>query len=136
MRKIILLILTINSTLAFAQFGLNFHQSSLPFIGINYEIKDRFRPELRLATDNFIEALAGEIDLMYDVINRDEFEFYAGVGARNGDFNGLTIPIGVNMYPFQEKKFGFHIELTPLVGESTVLRGSWGIRYRLSKKKD
>ena len=107
MRKIILLILTINSTLAFAQFGLNFHQSSLPFIGINYEIKDRFRPELRLAIDNFIEALAGEIDLMYDVINRDEFEFYAGVGARNGDFNGLTIPIGVNMYPFQEKNLGF-----------------------------
>lgn len=136
MKKILFIILTIGSTIASAQFGVNYHQSNLPFIGINYEIKDRFRPELRLGTDIFIENLTGEVNLMFDAVNRQEFEFYVGLGAKNGDYNGLTIPVGLNMYPFQTKNFGFHIEVTPIIREATVLRGSWGIRYRFLKKQE
>jgi hypothetical protein len=45
-----------------------------------------------------------------------------------------VVPIGVNIYPFSNKNFGFHIELAPIIGWDDVLRGSWGIRYRFPRK--
>jgi hypothetical protein len=119
---------------AWAQFGVGIHQSNLPFAAFSYEIKDRFRPELRVGTDNYFDALSVEAIVSYDIINKADFEFYAAVGYRSEDFQGLTLPVGINVYPFEAKKFGFHIELTPILGEESLLRGSWGIRYRFIKE--
>lgn len=118
----------------FAQFGINFHQSNLPFVGLNYEIKNRFRPELRIGTDNYFEETAIEGVVTYDLADNEDYEVYAGVGGRVNQFGGLVIPVGVNIYPFSKKQFGFHIELSPIVGEASVLRGSWGIRYRFERR--
>ena len=35
-------ILLLVASVSFGQLGISFHQSNLPFIGLNYEIKDRF----------------------------------------------------------------------------------------------
>lgn len=132
MKPLIIILLLLPVTV-WGQFGVNFHQSNLPFAGLNYEIKDKFRPEIRIGADNFIEDLNLELVLTYDLLEKDEYEVYSGVGFRGSDFRGLTIPIGVNFYPFAVKNFGFHIELTPIIGEASILRGSWGIRYRFNK---
>src|SRR6478735_5914224 len=119
--------------IAFAQFGINFHQSNLPFVGLNYEIKNRLRPELRVGTDNYFEETTLEAVVTYDVANKDDYEIYVGAGGRIIQFEGLVIPIGVNVFPLSTKQFGFHIELAPIIGESSVLRGSWGIRYQFNR---
>ncbi len=58
---------------------------------------------------------------------------YAGIGGRVGNFEGLVIPVGLNIYPFDKKNFGFQIELAPILTEESLLRGSGGIRYRFLK---
>jgi hypothetical protein len=132
MKKLMTLFLCAVPALAFGQFGVSFHHSGLPFIGANFEIGDRLRPELRIGTDAFFEDLSGEIVVMYDILDKDDYEFYLGAGVRANGFTGLVIPIGLNFYPFEEKKFGFHIEAAPVFVEnnSNLLRGSLGIRYR------
>jgi hypothetical protein len=114
---------------------VNFHQSSLPFVGVNYEIKSKLRPELRIGTDNYFDATTLESVITYDMVDKDDYEIYAGIGGRVINFEGLVIPIGVNVYPLSTKQFGFHIELAPLIGESSVLRGTWGIRYQFGRGK-
>jgi len=129
-KKLFSLLISLAPLIAFGQFTVDYHQSNLPFAGVSYEFADRFRPEIRVGTDNYFEDLSIEGILTYDILNKDAYEFYVGAGVRAEDVTDLVIPVGVNFYPFPEKKFGFHIELTPIIGESDVLRGSWGIRYR------
>jgi hypothetical protein len=135
MKRVYLFLFLCIPTIAFSQLGVSFHQSNLPFIGVNYEFKERFRPELRVGTDQYFEDLTLEAVFTYDIINKDAYEFYAGLGLRTDFEPGLVIPVGLNIYPFTEKKFGFHIELSPILGGSEVLRGSWGIRYRFLKNE-
>ena len=135
MRKLVLLLLAFIPSIVFAQFGVSFHQSNLPFVGINYEIKNKLRAELRLGTDNYFENTSIEGVLTYDLVKKDDYEFYAGLGVRANGFTGLVIPVGLNIYPFTAKQFGFHIEVAPIVDDASILRGSWGIRYRFKGKK-
>lgn len=134
MRKWLTVIILLGSNVSFGQLGISFHQSNLPFIGVNYEIKDRFITEIRIGTDNFFESSSVEGAVMYKILRKADFDFYGGLGARINGFAGVVIPIGLNIYPFQTKNFGFHIEAAPIVGESSLLRGSWGIRYRFRRQ--
>ncbi|HVG41451.1 MAG TPA: hypothetical protein VM888_07545 [Chitinophagaceae bacterium] len=122
-------------SLAFSQFGISFHQSNLPFVGLHYEIKNKWRPELRIGTDNFFESTSLEGVVTYDIVENEDYEIYAGLGGRINQFNGLVIPIGINIFPFTIKQFGFHVELAPLIGNESILRGSWGIRYQFNRGK-
>lgn len=133
MRILILLFLFVLPSFAFGQFGVNFHQSNLPFIGLNYEFKSKLRPELRVGTENYFGETSIEAVLTYDIINKNDYEVYTGIGGRLNGFEGLVIPIGVNVYPLTAKQFGFHIELASIISESSVLRGSWGIRYQFNR---
>jgi len=138
MRKILLTTLCLLATnFCFAQFGVSVHQSNLPFVGFNYEIADRFVPELRLGIDTNLGNMSVEAIATYQFINKDDVEMYIGLGGRTKNYAGLVVPIGANFFPFTSKNFGFHIELTPIIyEESTILRGSWGIRYRFRQKSN
>jgi hypothetical protein len=133
MKSLFTIALIITPLITFGQFGVSYHQSNLPFAGISYEIKDKLRPEIRFGTDNYFEDISIEGVLTYDILNKEEYEFYGGVGVRSNGFTGLVIPIGLNFYPFTGKNFGFQIELTPIIGDEEILRGSWGIRYRFGR---
>ena len=133
MRRIVVFFLFVFPCFAFGQFGINFHQSNLPFVGLNYEIKNKLRPELRVGTDSYFEEISVEGVITYDFANKDDYELYAGIGGRLNSFEGLVIPIGINVYPLSIKQFGFHIELAPIIGDVSVLRGSWGIRYQFNR---
>lgn len=133
MKKIFSVVLYLLSVPSFAQFGVSFHQSNMPFIGFNYEIAGKFLPELRLGTDTYLDDISVEAVATYQFIDKDDVEVYAGLGGRVNTAAGLVAPIGVHIFPFNAKKLGFHIELTPLFiqeEETPVIRGSWGIRYR------
>ena len=134
MKKILLIIFFgLFSLTAFTQTTITFHQSNLPFLGVNYQFGEKFIPELRVGTDQYLEDLSVELAANYIFKATDRYEFYAGVGGRVGSFAGVVIPVGLNIYPFEEKDFGLHIEGAGIVGESSLFRGSFGIRYRFSK---
>jgi hypothetical protein len=120
---------------AFSQTTVSFHQSNLPFIGVNYQFGERFIPEFRIGTDQFFENISLELAGNYILKNEERYEFYAGLGVRVGSFEGLVVPVGLNIYPFEQKDFGFHIEGAPIIGfnDSSLFRGSFGIRYRFTK---
>ena len=116
-----------------AQLGLSYHQSALPFIGLNYTLANRLMPELRIGTDRYFDDVSLEAVLTYQYLQREDYSLYAGIGIYYGNFGSTSIPLGLLLFPFDNKKFGFHLEATPLVGEGgNILRGSWGIRYRFS----
>lgn len=133
MKAVLIIAFFIASHACLAQFGVGMHQSNLPFASLSYEIRDRLRPELRIGVDNYLEDIYGEGVVVYDILNKNDYEFYAGVGLKTEPIAGVVVPIGLNFYPLATKKFGFHIELAPILGEEDILRGSWGIRYRFLK---
>lgn len=121
----------------YAQLGLSFHQSNLPFAGVSYGIGERFLPELRLGTDNFFDDTSLELVVNYVFVKQESVQAYGGLGLRAQFFEGTLIPLGVNIYPFEQKNFGFHMELAGLFAQiegGGLLRGSWGIRYRFLKE--
>jgi hypothetical protein len=136
-KRITIIIFFLSPVVLLAQFGVGFHQSNLPFATFNFEFKERFRPELRIGVDyDLVEVMPLEAVLLYDLLNKEEYEFYAGGGIwTDFSFTGVAVPIGLNIYPFATKAFGFHIELTPILNETSALRGSWGIRYRFMRGK-
>jgi len=125
------------STVAFSQTTVTFHQSNLPFLGVNHQFGERFIPELRVGTDQFFDDLTVELAANYILKKTDRYEFYGGLGGRVGNFSGIVIPVGLNIYPFEQKDFGFHIEGAPILnleeGSNSIFRGSFGIRYRFAK---
>ncbi len=140
LKKIVLLLLLLigAKTMSFAQLGVDFQFSGIPFIGFNYEIKDRYKPELRLGTDNYFEDVSVEIIATYDILNKENYELYAGLGGHFISLSGLVIPVGLYMHPFQDKNFGFVFEVAPVFGDiSNLLRGSFGFSYKfdVGKKK-
>ncbi len=134
MKKGLAIIFCICAINSFGQFGVSFHQSNMPFVGFNYEIADRFLPELRLGMDTYLDNMSVEAVATYQFINKDDVEVYAGLGGRANRNAGLVAPIGVHAFPFSAKNFGFHMEVTPIITEGTpIIRGSWGIRYRFRR---
>jgi hypothetical protein len=115
-----------------AQFGVGIHQSNLPFVAFSYELNDKWLPELRFGTDSYFSDLGIEAVVNYKIKSTEEMDFYAGLGGRFLIFDGIVVPVGVNIYPFQKKSFGFHMELAGLIpfDDGAILRGTWGIKYR------
>jgi len=130
LKFIVILSIFFISNNSFSQIGVSYNQSNLPFVGISYEINNRFLPELRIGTDNYFEDTSLELAINYIFKRNETVNVYAGLGGRVGFFEGLVIPVGLNIYPFEEKNFGFQIELAPILSETSLLRGSGGIRYR------
>ncbi|GAA0877415.1 hypothetical protein GCM10009119_03830 [Algoriphagus jejuensis] len=123
------------SIAAYSQTTVAFHQSNLPFLGVNYQFGERFIPEFRIGTDSYFSDLSAELVANYIFKKSDRFEFYGGAGPRVGNFSGVVVPVGLNIYPFDQKDFGFHIEGAPIIGfeDDSIFRGSFGLRYRFSK---
>jgi len=126
-----------NST--YAQFGVAYYQSDIQFIGLSYEINDRFRPEISFGVDQNLENVPLMLDINYDIINKVHYELYAGLGVAffpSSEQQGITIPIGLNIFPFEQQRIGVHIEALPtLLTDNPLLLGSWGIRYQFGKDK-
>ncbi len=130
----LLVLVTLSFFQSFAQIGVNFNTGAYHFAAVNYEIKGRLVPELRIYAVSYELALAPVV--MYHFVNKQDIEFYSGlgIGLTSSDPFGVLIPIGLNLYPFENKKFGFQGELSPILGEANAVGVSLGIRYRFSKE--
>ncbi|TXE14578.1 hypothetical protein [Algoriphagus aquimarinus] len=134
MKKLLFLFFFLGSvTLAQAQWTTAFHISNRPFAAVNKQLGEKWLPEFRVDVDNSFEYTGLELVVNYLFIQNDTYQFYGGLGARVNYFSGIVIPAGLNIYPFENKNFGFQMELSGIVGELSYLRGSTGIRYRFNK---
>ncbi|MCC9165587.1 hypothetical protein [Pontibacter harenae] len=122
---------------AFSQFNAAYHQSSLPFASVSYDF-NRFHPDLRLSTDVLTRDLSAELTLNYKFINKDSYYMYSGLGFRGNNFQGFVLPVGLTVFPFERKMFGFHSEVAVigLGNDVPALRGSWGIKVRFARGEE
>lgn len=132
-KTLLILIASFFVKTAIAQTTIAFHQSNLPFIGVNYQFGERFIPEFRVSTDQYFGDVSVELVANYIFKKTDRFEFYGGIGPKVGNFAGAVIPVGLNIYPFEKKDFGFQMEGAGIVGNHILFRGSFGIRYRFQQ---
>lgn len=123
-----------------SQVGVGYYDSKNSFVGINYGIGNRFVAELRIHSQPRPEFLADdrspsgarlEPTLLY-MMNKENpsVDNYIGIGL---DARSYLFSTGMNMYPFEEKSFGFLAELSLSLEEEIEFRASWGIRYRFAK---
>ncbi|WKV11584.1 hypothetical protein [Marivirga harenae] len=141
MKLICILALSLLPALSFSQSIVSYHQSpNGGELAYAYEINDKFRPEIRLYPNTLIENLYLKLMLNYDFVKKESFEFYSGLSAFTGIEEDITlvIPVGLNLYPFENKSFGFLMEFSPSFpfdGFGAYFGGSWGIRYKFNKKE-
>ncbi|HEX8505978.1 MAG TPA: hypothetical protein VF630_11485 [Hymenobacter sp.] len=134
---VLILFICLNSLPAQAQFNVAYHQSALPFASLSYDFQ-RFHPDIRVSTDAFTSDLSAELTLNYKFVNKDDYYVYGGIGGRTNRIAGGVVPIGLVVFPFAKKRLGFHSEVAIIgLGESgTVLRGSWGLKFRFGKPEE
>ncbi len=123
------------SMATYSQTTVAFHQSNLPFIGVNHQFGEKWIPELRIGTDNYVEDLGFELVGNYMLKSEESTQIYIGAGIRANLLGGAVITSGINYFPFTKKDFGFHIEAAPIISfdDGALFRGSFGIRYRFLK---
>ncbi|WKN29604.1 hypothetical protein PZB74_11575 [Porifericola rhodea] len=118
-----------------AQLGISYHQSGLPFAGIQYNFQEvPLMAELRLSTDIDFDNIAPEVVATYSFVNQSQHEVYGGVGLRVNTIPGLVVPIGLRVYPLENfSNLGLHTEIAPIITTEDnwehILRGSWGFHY-------
>ena len=73
------------STTSFAQLGVSFNQSNLPFLGLSYEINNKLLPELRIGTDNYFDDTSLELAINY-IFKRNETVNVCRLRWKNSNF--------------------------------------------------
>ncbi|ADR20627.1 hypothetical protein MATR_17480 [Marivirga tractuosa] len=142
MKFITTLVLVIIPFLSFSQSIVSYHQShNGGQVAYAYEINENFRPEIRLYADTFIDDFLVKLMFNYDWIEEENYEFYSGISLLGSTVGGATLglPLGLNIYPFEYKNFGFLMEFSPSFpideANGAYFTGSWGIRYRFNRKE-
>ena len=130
--------LALSSTLCLGQFQAGYYQSGLPAVAVGYSIKGIVTPEFRLGTDLTLNTLAPELNVLVHYLRKEDYNLYLGLGVRpvSDFYPGIVIPVGMQIFPFEQKKCGFHFEASPVIGfeSDNILRGSVGIRYRFLRQ--
>jgi hypothetical protein len=135
-KLILLLVLALFYYQANAQLAVGFHRSYLPFVGVNYQIGDRFIPNYRIAVNNLNSETAMQLALSYVIKQQEHYQIYGGLAAHYfKEETTLGISGGMNLYPFKTKGLGFHLEVTTLFDRDGILRGGWGLQYRFIKNQ-
>lgn len=128
---------TFNS--AKGQLSISYQYSSLDKIGLGINITQRLWADLRIYGNTFIESITPELAVLYNLSLKESHEIYMGAGAVVNYFNGIIVPFGVQIRPFEKfRNFSFQIEFQPLIEveiEDLLLQASAGIRYRFGRKK-
>ena len=121
---------------SYSQISASFYQNeSNSKIAIGYEFNDKLWTDFRLYSITNIENITPEIVLNYNFVKKEKYETYIGAGIVLNNINGIIIPIGIGIKPFENlKNLSLNIELNPLYEidfEDVFIRGFIGIRYVL-----
>ena len=135
-KLIFTLILGIIFFSSYSQISASFYQNeSNSKIAIGYEFNDKLWTDFRLYSITNIENITPEIVLNYNFVKKEKYEAYIGAGIILNNINGIIIPIGIGIKPFENlKNLSLNIELNPLYEidfEDVFIRGFIGIKYVL-----
>lgn len=124
------------STKANAQISTSFYTNdSYSKFAVGYNFTEKLWGDLRIYSETSIDNITPEMVLNYNLITKNSYDFYSGVGITLNNINGVVIPVGVAIKPFENlKELSFNIEFTPLYEvdhRNLFIRGFLGIRYRL-----
>lgn len=83
-----------------------------------------------------IDNITPEIVINHNVITKSSYDFYLGAGAILNNINGIIIPVGIGIKPFENlRDLSFNIEFNPIYEfdlNNLFVRGFLGIRYKLN----
>ena len=121
--------------------GVSYHQSQNTRVGGFLEIRNKVLFDFRILDFTRIEDTTVEMLGSFKITTAPDHEIYLGIGyglSPYSDLTGVIGAIGINIYPFEQKKLGFHIEVNPIFPEEPeifgITRASWGIRYRFKEQ--
>ncbi len=120
-----------------AQVGVSYQFSELhPNISVSYGAKNQWWGELRLSADVDLSNFSPEALGLYNFIKKESADFYGGVGLKVNLIPGPMAVTGLNIYPFENRQFGFLAELGFMYNtdnDNGILRGLGGFRYIFNK---
>ncbi|WP_042245771.1 hypothetical protein [Jejuia pallidilutea] len=134
--QILILVITMFSFNSYSQISTSFYLNDTNSkIAIGYEFNENLWGDFRMYSGTNIENFTPEIVLNYNFIKRALYETYIGAGLSLNNINGIVLPVGIGIKPFENlKKLSFNIELTPTYEtdlSDLLIRGFIGIRYVL-----
>lgn len=104
-------------------------------IALGYEFSDSLWADFRLYSGTSSGNITPEIVLNYNFINKENYYTYFGGGFIFNNINGIVVPVGIGIKPFENlKNLSFNIELNSLYEidfNDIFTRGFIGIRYTL-----
>jgi hypothetical protein len=136
LKLIIILSLVITYSSGYSQVSTSFYvNESNSKIAIGYQFNDKLWSDLRIYSGTTIDNFTPEIVLNYNFLRKENYETYFGAGAILNNINGIVIPIGIAIKPFENlKNLSINIEFNPLYEidlDDVFFRGFIGIRYKL-----
>lgn len=103
---------------------------------IGYQFNDKLWSDLRIYSGASIDRFTPEIVLNYNYLRKEDFETYLGFGVVLNNINGIVLPIGIAIKPFENfKNLSLNIECSPLYEidlSNIFITGLLGVRYRLN----
>ncbi len=131
MKKFFLLISVITLSLIHsksqAQVSVGYYHSNfVSEASVGTSPEKKFWGEARITTN----VLSPDLQVMgaYNFLRKERVRTYIGAGYNT--IGGLVIPVGLQVMPFADfKNFAFQFEVSPLLGELTLIKGGIGFRY-------
>jgi hypothetical protein len=113
--------------------GFAVYGNTASAIGLEYQINQMFAVGIRM--DQGIVDEQSLTPLVTAVIKEtSDASVYLGLGLKGlAPFGDISIPLGVRVFPFNEKKLAFSVELESIVADDFFVRPSIGIVYRFRK---
>ncbi|TXE16644.1 hypothetical protein ES731_13520 [Psychroflexus gondwanensis] len=135
--SLFLIFCTLTPTKTYSQITASFYtNSSNSKFAIGYNINERFWTDLRIYSGTSIGNITPEIVINHNFVTKTSYEVYLGAGAILNNINGVVIPIGIGIKPFENlKDLSFNIEFNPIYEfdlDDLFVRGFLGIRYKLN----
>lgn len=119
-----------------AQLSTSFYTNeSNSKIAFGYEFNEKLWGDLRIYSNFSIADITPEIVLNYNYLLKDNYETYVGAGLVLNNLNGIVIPVGIAIKPFEQlKNVSLNIEFNPVYEfdfNDLFIQGFIGIRYKL-----
>jgi len=135
-KLILFLILSVVYLRGYSQVTTSFYANeSNSKVAIGYQFNDKLWTDLRIYSGTSIDNLTPEIVLNYNYLRTENYETYVGAGLILNNINGIVIPIGIAIKPFENlKNLSLNIEFNPVYEfdlNDLFIRGFIGIRYKL-----
>lgn len=137
LKLIITLIFGLIGTMCYSQITTSFYTSvSNSKLAVGYEFNEKLWIDLRTYSGTNISNFTPEIVLNYNFLLKENYYTYVGGGMILNNINGIIVPLGIGIKPFENmKNLSLNIELNPLYEinlNDLFVRGFIGLRYKLN----